>query len=324
MAMRYALMIEPQQGLTYDEQLAIARAAEAVGFETLLRSDHYGSFPGAAGLRTTDAWTVLGGLARETTRLRLGVLVSPVTFRIPGSFAKVAATLDEMSGGRMEIGLGAGWNDLEHLALGIPFPPLAERMDRLEETLAIVHGVWTEPDGWSYEGRLWQLREARFGPRPTFDAGRRHPHLIVGGTGKPRGLRLAATYADEYNITSVGPEAVPGIRDGLRAACVAIGRDPDTLVLSAMVGVLVGESEADVRDLVTSQLRMLGMADDAGAAWLEARRARWVLGTPEQAQERIAQFESLGVERMALQDFLPRDLDMIRFIGAQLLPAAAG
>jgi alkanesulfonate monooxygenase SsuD/methylene tetrahydromethanopterin reductase-like flavin-dependent oxidoreductase (luciferase family) len=132
---------------------------------------------------------------------------------------------------------------------------------------------------------------------------------------------LAATYADEYNITSVGPEAVPEIRAGLRAACAAIGRDPDSIVLSAMVGVLVGGSEADVRDLVTAQMRMLGMADDAGAAWLEARQARWVMGTPEQAQERIAEFGRVGVERIALQDFLPRDLDMIRFIGANLLPS---
>jgi F420-dependent oxidoreductase-like protein len=322
--MRFALMIEPQQGLSYAEQLAIARTAEAAGFEALLRSDHFASFPGAAGLRTTDALTVLAGLARETTRLRLGVLVAPITFRLPGTFAKVAATLDEMSDGRAEIGLGAGWNELEHDGLGIPFPPLGERIDRLEEALAIVHGLWTEPDGWSFEGRYWQLHDSRFGPRPTSAAGRRHPHLIVGGTGKPRGLHLAALYADEYNLSSVELEAVPGVRANLRTACAAVGRDPDTVVFSVMVGVLVGDSAGDVRDRVRAQLQMLGMADRDGAAWLDDRRSRWVIGTPEQAQERIAQYGRAGVQRVALQDFLPRDLAMIRLIGARLLPGGAG
>src|SRR3972149_777815 len=202
--MRFALMIEPQQGLSYDEQLAVARTAEDGGVEALLRSDHYASFPGEGGLPTTDAWTVIAGLARETSRTRLGALVSPVTFRVPGALAKVVATADEMSGGRVGVGLGAGWNELEHAELGIPFPPLRERFDRLEEALAIVHGLWTEPDGWAHEGRFWQVRGARFRPRPIFGQ-RRHPHLIVGGHGKPRGLRPAATDADEYNPPSARP-----------------------------------------------------------------------------------------------------------------------
>jgi F420-dependent oxidoreductase-like protein len=322
--MRFALMIEPQQGLTYAEQLAIARTAEASGFETLLRSDHFASFPGPAGLHTTDAWTVIAGLARETTRLRLGSLVSPVTFRVPGTFAKVVATADEMSGGRVEVGMGAGWNAAEHEGLGIPFPPLAERMDRLEEALAIVHGLWTEPDGWSYEGRHWQLHGSRFGPRPSHPGGRRHPHLIVGGEGKPRGLRLAATYADEYDLTSARAEAIAEVRAGLQAACVAADRDPDTIVFSAMVGVLVGESEGDVRDLIRSQVEMLGMSPAEAESWLASRRERWIMGTPEQALERIADFARGGVQRIALQDFLPRELEMISLLGARVLPEAAG
>ena len=190
--MRFALMTEPQQGLSYAEILALARTAEDAGLEAFFRSDHYGSFPNDAASPTTDAWTTLAGLARDTTRIRLGTLVSPVTFRIPGSLAKVVATADEMSGGRIELGMGAGWNEQEHHELGIPFPPLGERYDRLEEALAIIHGLWTEPDGWSYEGKHWQVRNARFRPRPAFGGGRRHTHLILGGDGGPRLSRLGS------------------------------------------------------------------------------------------------------------------------------------
>jgi len=150
--MRFALMIEPQQGLSWDEQLAIVRRAEDVGFESFFRSDHYQSFPGPAGNPTTDAWAVLAGMARETSRIGLGTLVSPVTFRPIGNLAKVVTTVDEMSGGRLEFGLGAGWNDAEHHQLGLPFPAIAERADIMEEHFAVLHGLWGEPDGWSFAG----------------------------------------------------------------------------------------------------------------------------------------------------------------------------
>ena len=146
--MRVALMLEPQQGLTYLEQLEIARLAERLGFEAVFRSDHYRSFPGPADKPTTDAWTVLAGIARETATIRLGTLVSPVTFRHPGSFAKVVTTVDEMSGGRVEVGVGAGWNDPEHSELGLPFPEIARRADLMEDELQMLHGLWEEPDGW--------------------------------------------------------------------------------------------------------------------------------------------------------------------------------
>ena len=151
--MRFALMLEPQQGLSYAEQLEIARLAEELGFEALFRSDHYQSFPGPAGRPTTDAWAVLAGLARETTRIHLGALVSPITFRLPGNLAKVVATVQEMSDGRIELGMGAGWNDDEHRQYGFPFPDIDARADMLEEQLQIVHGLWDEPDGWSFHGR---------------------------------------------------------------------------------------------------------------------------------------------------------------------------
>lgn len=312
--MRFALMTEPQQGLSYEEILALARTAEAAGLEALFRSDHYSSFPGEAGLPTTDAWATLAGLARDTTRIRLGTLVSPVMFRIPGNLAKVVATTDEMSGGRIELGMGAGWNDQEHRELGIPFPALRERYDRLEESLAIIHGLWTEPDGWSYEGKHWQLHDARFRPKPTF-GGARHTHLILGGDGGPRLSRLVATYADEFNRQSASPDRVREAYDNVRRACSTIGRDSETVVFSAMVGVLVGESEQDVSDRVRAVLETTGAGGDA-KTWLAERRKRWIMGTPDEAWERVRALEAAGVQRVMLQDFLPRDLEMVRLIGA--------
>lgn len=319
--MRFALMTEPQQGLSYDEILAVARTAEESGLEAFFRSDHYTSFPGEAGLATTDAWATLAGLARDTRRIRLGTLVSPVTFRIPGSLAKVVTTADEMSDGRIELGMGAGWNEQEHQELGIPFPSLKERFDQLEEALAIIHGLWTEPDGWSYEGKHWQVRGARFRPRPTF-SGRRHTHLILGGDGGPRLSRLVATYADEFNRQSASPERVREAYDNVRRACSTIGRDPETLVFSAMVGVLVGESERDVTDRVRAVLDATGAGGDA-ESWLSERRRRWIMGTPDQAWERVRALEAVGVQRIMLQDFLPRDLDMVRLIGSTFGSQAA-
>ena len=311
--MRFALMTEPQQGLTYDEILALARAAEAAGLEAFFRSDHYASFPGPAGLPTTDAWATLAGLARDTSTIRIGSLVSPVTFRIPGTFAKQVATVDEMSGGRVEVGMGAGWNEQEHQQLGISFPPLKERYDRLEEALAIVHGLWTEQDGWDYRGAIWQVSNALFRPRPT-TAGRRHPNLILGGDGGPRLARLVATYADEFNRSSASPENVRDAYARVRAACASAGRDPDSVVLSAMVGVLVADSESEMRDRVRQQVAFVGSSSSA-EEWLAERRDRWIMGTPDQAQQRIDEFAAAGVQRIMLQDFLPRDLEMVALLG---------
>ncbi|MDP9467966.1 MAG: TIGR03560 family F420-dependent LLM class oxidoreductase [Chloroflexota bacterium] len=306
-------MTEPQQGLSYDEILALARAAEAAGLEAFFRSDHYASFPGPGGLPTTDAWATLAGLARETSTIRIGSLVSPVTFRIPGVFAKMAATVNEMSGGRLEVGMGAGWNDQEHHQLGIPYPPLGGRYDRLEEALAVVHGLWTEPDGWSYAGSTWQVRDALFRPRPT-SPGRRHPNLILGGDGGPRLARLVATYADEFNRGSASPDNAREAYTRVRSACERAGRDPDSVVLSAMVGVLVAESESELRDRLRQQVTVVGSATDADE-WLAERRDRWIIGTPEQARQRIEQFAAAGAQRIMLQDFLPRDLEMVSLLG---------
>jgi F420-dependent oxidoreductase-like protein len=322
--MRFALMIEAQQGLSYDDQLAIARRAEAAGFETFLRSDHYESFPGPAGHTTTDAWTVLAGLARETGRIGLGVLVSPATFRHPGNLAKVAATVDWMSAGRLEIGVGAGWNETEHARHGFAFPPIEQRAELLEETLAILHGLWSEPDGWSFEGRHYQVRDALFRPRPVPVQGRPsgpggpRPRIIVGGTGSPRSMRIAARWADEFNITSAGPEQAAEKVEQLIATLEAAGRDPASMTRSTMVGVLVGADPAAVHEREQRLLRVLE-AEEGGEAWLAERRRRWIMGTPDEARAAVERFAAAGVERIMLQDFLPWDLEMIDLLGAELV-----
>ena len=313
--MRFALMIEPQQGLSYAEQLELARLAERLGFEAFFRSDHYRSFPGPDNSPTTDAWTVLAGIARETTRIRLGALVSPVTFRHPGSFAKVVTTADEMSGGRIEVGVGAGWNEPEHTRLGLAFPEIVERADLMEDQLAILHGLWEEPDGWSYQGKKVRIESASFAPKPVQ---RPHPPIIVGGEGSPRSLRLAARYADEYNMSSSGPERSAEAFTRLDEECRKIGRDPSAVAHSVMAGLLIGRDEADLADRVRAQLAFIGEAGTDAAAWLEARRTRWVAGTPDQARAMVADFAAAGAQRIMLQDMLPRDHGMIELAAREL------
>jgi alkanesulfonate monooxygenase SsuD/methylene tetrahydromethanopterin reductase-like flavin-dependent oxidoreductase (luciferase family) len=324
--MRFALMIEAQQGLSYEDQLSIARRAEAAGFETLFRSDHYASFPGADDQPTTDAWAVLAGLARETSTIRLGALVSPVTFRHPGNFVKLVTTVDQMSGGRIEVGVGAGWNEADHLPHGLAFPPIGERADLMEDQLALLHGLWEEPPGWRFDGHQVVVRDGalRDGPvevegRPIGRNGRKRPRILTGGEGSPRGYRIAAKWADEFNLTSSSPESVREKQAAIDEACRAIGRDPETLTRSAMVGTLIGASQAEVERRADALLAEFGQRGSSGAAWLEQRRGRWILGTPDQARAMVTRFADAGIERIMLQDFLPRDLEMIEQLAAELI-----
>ena len=256
--MRYALMVEPQEGMTYLAQLELARAAEATGFEAFFRSDHWLSLEGHEECPATDAWTTLAGLARETRSIRLGTLVSPITFRLPVAIAKIVATADEMSGGRVELGLGAGWHDPEHERFGIPYPSLAERFERLGEALEIVLGLWTRPR-FTFAGRYYAIRDAACEPKPVQ---RPHPPLIVGGYGKPKTVALAAHFATELNLDSPEPDACPPILTRLDEACRAAGRDPATVVRSAMI--------------------------------------RWPDGSPTAQAARIAAYEAAGLERLYL------------------------
>src|SRR6185369_15827932 len=318
--MRFALMLESQQGLSYGDHVAIAKRAEANGIEALFRSDHYTSFPGPGGQPTTDAWTVVAGLARETDRIGLGVLVSPVTFRHPGSFAKVVTTVDEMSGGRVEVGVGAGWNEIEHRQLGLPFPDIKQRADLMEDQLAILHGLWGEPDGWSFEGHQVRIEDASFHPKPVDVPGRprtpiggARPRLLVGGQGSPRTYRLAARYADEFNLSSSDPSQARSAFAALDAACADAGRDPAALTRSTMAGVLIGRDRGEMDRRLAAAVAAFG-ADDDGS-WLEERLQRWITGTPDEARAMVRRFADAGVERIMLQDLLPWDLDMIDVMG---------
>ncbi|HET7027771.1 MAG TPA: TIGR03560 family F420-dependent LLM class oxidoreductase [Candidatus Limnocylindrales bacterium] len=315
--MRFALMLEPQQGLSYDEQAEIFGRAQAAGFETVFRSDHYSSFPGATDNQTTDAWAVLAGLARDTSRIGLGVLVSPVTFRMPGNLAKLGATVQQMSGGRLEVGIGAGWNEVEHAAHGFPFPEISVRAEMLEEQLEIVRGLWEGPDGWSFEGRHYRVSNALFRAKP-----RPRPRIIVGGDGTPRSIRLAVRHADEFNITSSDPDRIADRYALLDETLAKAGRDPASLTRSAMIGVLVGRDDAEVERRRLALLAMTGRNDGDAEAWYEERRRRWILGTPDEARATVARFAAVGVERIMLQDFVPRDLEMIDLLGAELVSQA--
>jgi F420-dependent oxidoreductase-like protein len=322
---RFAMMTEPQQGLTYDDQLAIVRRSEAAGFEMFFRSDHYQSFPGPSGEHTTDAWAVLAGLARDTSNIGLGVLMSPVTFRHPGNLAKVITTVDHMSGGRLEVGLGAGWNDEEHAQLGLPFPPISERGDLLEEQLDVLLGLWGEPDGWSYDGGHVTISNARFYPkpvdrpdRPRLPNGAARPRILVGGGGSPRSMRIAARYADEFNLSSSSPERAREKFDALSGACEAIGRDPASITRSVMAGVLVGRDDDEVKRRQHELLAAFGNVD-AGEDWFQERAERWVYGTPDEARAQVQRFEDAGAERMMLQNFIARDLEMVDLLGDVLL-----
>jgi F420-dependent oxidoreductase-like protein len=319
--MRFALMIEPQQGLTYEHQLAVARHAEAAGFEALFRSDHYESFPGEAGNPTTDAWTVIAGLARDVPRIHLGALVSPVAYRYPGNLAKVVLTADEMSGGRIELGMGAGWHEDEHRRHGFPFPELPERANMLEEALEIIHGLWEEPDGWSFIGTHWAIEDSLFRPKPGTLPGRNggRPNIITGGQGNPRAYRIAARWADEFNLSSTSPDAAVAKFAALDDACRAAGRDPATLTHSVMSGVLIGRDRNEVRRRERDLLAAFGGADDESESWMAARKPRWVYGTPDEAREVVKRFEAAGVARLMLQDFIARDLEMIDLAGEVLI-----
>ena len=229
--MQLAFMVDPQEGLPYMRMLELAQAAELAGFEAFVRSDHWVSLKGDWTAHATDAWTTLAGLARQTTRIRLGTMVSPVTFRLPIALAKVVSTVDEMSDGRVDLGIGAGWYDAEHQRFGIPFPPVRERFEMLEEQLQILIGLWTQPR-FTFDGRLYRLHDAVCEPKPVQ---RPHPRIVVGGSGKPKLVQLAARFADELNLDNLTPEACREIFARLDEKCVEFDRDPACVRHSVML-----------------------------------------------------------------------------------------
>ncbi len=307
--MELRIFTEPQQGADYGRLLAVARASEQLGFDAFFRSDHYLNMGDGDGLPgPTDAWLTLAGLAVQTSRIRLGTLMSPVTFRYPGPLAISVAQVDEMSGGRVELGLGAGWFEAEHTAYGIPFPPTAERFDRLEEQLAIITGLWETPVGqrFSYAGKYYSVSDSPALPKP---AARPRPPVLIGGRGLRRTPQLTARYADEYNVPFSTAEETGAAFGRIREACQVAGRDPDSLVYSAAHTVCCGRDEAE----------LVRRAEAIG--WdLATQRAGGLVGTPDEIVDRIGTFAGLGATRIYLQVMDLHDLDHLELIAAEVMP----
>jgi F420-dependent oxidoreductase-like protein len=304
---------EPQQGASYEQLVTAARTAEAAGFGAFFRSDHYLKMGAVSGLPgVTDAWTTLAGLARDTSTIRLGTLVTPVTFRHPGSFAVIAAQVDQMSGGRVDIGIGAGWYGAEHEAFGLPFPALGDRYNLLEDQLAILAGAWRAPSGstFDYEGRTVSAHLAVDTVRPAQQPG---PPIVLGGQGNPKSARLAATYAAEYNTPFVAVEAMKATHDKVRAACETAGRDPGTVVYSAALVLCCGESESELERRAAVIGRELAELRENGLA-----------GTPDEVISRLETYAAAGAERFYLQALDIDDLDHLRLVAERVMPYAPG
>lgn len=312
-------MVEGQEGVSWEEWLALAEACERNGLEGLFRSDHYASLDGHVERGSLDAWTTLAALAGRTTRIRLGTMVSPATFRHPSLLAKSVVTADHVSGGRVELGLGAGWNEEEHRRYGFPFPETRVRMELFAEQLEIVHRQWTE-ESFSFEGRHYRLEDCRAQPRPLQQP---HPPLIVGGSGKPGTIGPAVRFADEYNTFYVGLEECRLRRRRLHEACERAGRDPGSIRFSLMTGCVVGRDEGELRRRAQRIMERMGGRGEV-KSFLRERADVWVSGTVEQALERLRALEAAGVERVFLQHLDHTDVELVELIGAELVPALAG
>jgi F420-dependent oxidoreductase-like protein len=302
------IFTEPQQGASYDDLLAVARLSEELGFDAFFRSDHYLKMGGVDGRPgPTDAWVTLAGLARDTARIRLGTLVTSATFRLPGPLAISVAQVDQMSGGRVELGLGAGWYEAEHTAYGIPFPPLGERFDRLEEQLAIVRTLWETPAGQhaNLAGQHYSVSESPALPKPVQT---RLP-IIVGGRGHRRTPDLAARFADEFNLAFAPLEQFQEQCARVRAACEALGREPDSLVYSAALVLCAGSDEASFERRAAAIGREPAEVRRHGAA-----------GTVTEVVDVLRQWQAAGAERIYLQVLDLADLDHLRLVASEVVP----
>jgi F420-dependent oxidoreductase-like protein len=299
-------MIEGQEGVSWEQWLALARACEEHGIPALFRSDHYLNLDGRHPERgSLDAWSTITALAAVTTTLRLGTMVSPATFRHPSALAKAVATADHVSGGRVELGLGAGWHEPEHRAYGFPFPPTGERMELLEEQLQIVLGNWSHPP-FSFDGRHYALRDLDAQPKPVQQP---HPPLIMGGLAGPRSAALAARYADEYNTVFPTVDEVRERRARIVEACERAGRP--VLPFSVMTGVIVG---ADAAELSDRARHVSTLRDEAPDALLKDPPPGWIVGTAEEAVERFVALRDAGVSRVMCQHLGHDDLDAVALL----------
>jgi F420-dependent oxidoreductase-like protein len=300
-------MIEGQEGVTWGQWVALARACEGHGLEGLFRSDHHLSFEAPRQQGALEAWSTLAALGPMTSRIRLGVLVSPVTFRHPSLLARAVVTADHTSGGRVELGMGAGWFEWEHLAYGFPFPDPSTRLDMLAEQLEIVHGQWRD-EAFDFKGAHYRVRDLVGRPAPVQ---RPHPPLIIGGRAGPRSVALAARFADEYNVNYVTAAQCRKRRRRVEDAWAQAGRDPATLVFSLMTGCVVGTNEREL----DARLRRLG-ADEQDARTEPA----WITGTVDRVVERLHELTASGVDRVMLQHLAHDDTEMVALLGDEVVP----
>jgi F420-dependent oxidoreductase-like protein len=296
----FRVFVEPQQGASYSDQLAVAQAAESLGFSAFFRSDHYLAMSGDGLPGPTDSWVTLGGIARETSTIRLGTLVTSATFRHPGPLAISVAQVDEMSGGRVEFGIGTGWFEKEHLAYAIPFPPLRERFARLTEQLELITGLWTAPVGetFDYAGAHYAVNDSPALPKPVQ---RPHPPIIIGGSGAKKTPRLAATFADEYNVPFAPLDTITTQFERVRDAVDAVGRPADSMIYSASFVVCAGHDEAEI----AKRAATIGREVD------ELRSNSPLAGTPNQIVDQLGPFAEIGLQRTYLQLLDMSDLDQL-------------
>jgi F420-dependent oxidoreductase-like protein len=313
--MRVCLMIEGQEGVTWDDWLRLARLTEEHGLEGLFRSDHYSAII-RRDADALDAWATLAGLAAVTKRIRLGTLVSPATFRHPSVLARMAVTVDHISGGRVDVGMGSGWYEREHDAHGFPFLDGRQRFELFAEQVEVVVRSWTE-ERFDHDGDAYRLRDQLALPRPLQQP---HPPLVLGGRVKRRFAALAARYATEVNTLGAPHGELKERKAALDQACVEAGRDPATLGYSVMTACFVGETHADVLERVA---RFLSIREDETApeTLIAERRDRWLVGTLDEVAERIGELAELGVTRVFLQHLNHDDDDMVALAGSRLVPA---
>jgi F420-dependent oxidoreductase-like protein len=308
------LMIEGQEDVTWNDWVAIAQACERSGVGTLFRSDHYLSVEDRRERGSLDAWSTLAALAAITEKLRLGTMVSPATFRHPSVFAKSAVTVDQISGGRVDPGLGAGWWEREHEAYGFDLPELGPRMDAFEEQLEIASRSWGD-GAFSFSGEHFSVELLDAQPKPV----QRPMPLIIGGSGGPRSLRIAAQWASEYNTVFAGPEKLAELRSKLDAACAKQDRDPATLPLSVMTGWIVGETREEVVDRA-ARLSEWQNKGGHGEAFLAETDDAWITGTVAEAVDQLRALHEAGCARVMAQHLLHRDTGAIELIGREVAP----
>ncbi len=317
--MKLGVMIEGQEGLTWERWRAIMRRTEELGFESLWRSDHYVSLAGRSERDALETFTSLTLTAVETSRLRFGPLVAPVTFRHPTLVARMAAAIDQLSGGRLVLGLGAGWNVPEHQAFGLPFPPVRERMDMLEESIQVIRAL-EGPGKANFAGRYYRLENAEMHPKPA----KRPLPILVGGAGERRTLQIVARYADEWNMFGAVPERVREKTAVLERHCERAGRDPSRIARSVMAAFVIGENEAAITRRLAALREILPMLPAQGDVELlrTLRERGWLVGRPPEVVEQIGALADVGVQRIMLQHHNQMDFEVLELIAREVMPVA--